>query len=129
MTTLLRPDSEFSCGMLRTASACRVRRISGVVRTVPLEEVAKAAGGKSDHDLQPFAGRDDHRDAVIEEVVATELFAGIDHARTIDDVCVRIVWLRSYDDRVGWRGHREGAGDAPCAASRRACTRRCASAE
>ncbi|PWV77234.1 DNA-binding transcriptional regulator, AcrR family [Prauserella marina] len=57
---------------------------------MPLEEVAAAAGVSKATIFNRFGGRIGLIEAVIEEVVATELFAVIDHARTIDDAGERI---------------------------------------
>lgn len=59
---------------------------------MPLEEVAKAAGVSKATIFNRFGGRVGLIEAVIEEVVATELFAVIDHTRTIDDVGERIAY-------------------------------------
>ncbi|MBB4685671.1 TetR/AcrR family transcriptional regulator [Amycolatopsis jiangsuensis] len=84
----LRADAKRNSEQIRAAA---IGAFQGRGLTVPLEEVAKAAGVSKATVFNRFGGRIGLIEAVIEEVVATELFAVIDHTRTIDDIGERIV--------------------------------------
>ncbi|WP_406640067.1 TetR/AcrR family transcriptional regulator [Amycolatopsis sp. WGS_07] len=85
----LRADARRNSEQIRTAA---IGAFQGRGLTVPLEEVAKAAGVSKATIFNRFGGRIGLIEAVIEEVVATELFAVIDHARAIDDTGERIAY-------------------------------------
>ncbi|MER7173612.1 TetR/AcrR family transcriptional regulator [Streptomyces mesophilus] len=85
----LRADARRNSEQIRSAA---IGAFQGQGLTVPLEEVAKAAGVSKATIFNRFGGRIGLIEAVIEEVVARELFAVIDHARTIDDVGERITY-------------------------------------
>ncbi|WP_407940813.1 TetR/AcrR family transcriptional regulator [Nonomuraea antri] len=85
----LRADARRNSRQIRSAAIGAFR---GRGLTVPLEEVAKAAGVSKATIFNRFGGRIGLIEAVIEEVVASELFAVIDHARTIDDAGERITY-------------------------------------
>ncbi|MFE2336141.1 TetR/AcrR family transcriptional regulator [Streptomyces coelicoflavus] len=85
----LRADARRNSEQIRSAA---VGAFQGQGLTVPLEEVAKAAGVSKATIFNRFGGRIGLIEAVIEEVVASALFAVIDHARTIDDVGERIAY-------------------------------------
>ncbi|MBO2465350.1 TetR/AcrR family transcriptional regulator [Actinomadura violacea] len=85
----LRADARRNSEQIRSAA---IAAFQGRGLTVPLEEVAKAAGVSKATIFNRFGGRVGLIEAVIEEVVATELFAIIDHTRTIDDVGERIAY-------------------------------------
>lgn len=84
----LRADARRHSEQIRSAAIGAFQR-RGL--TVPLE-VATAAGVSKATIFNRFGGRIGLIEAVIEEVVATELFAVIDHTRTIEDVGERIVY-------------------------------------
>nr|WP_240930093.1 TetR/AcrR family transcriptional regulator [Streptomyces coryli] len=85
----LRADARRNSEQIRSAA---IGAFQGRGLTVPLEEVAKAAGVSKATIFNRFGGRIGLIEAVIEEVVATELFAVIDHTRTLDDVDERITY-------------------------------------
>ncbi|MFJ6070985.1 TetR/AcrR family transcriptional regulator [Streptomyces sp. NPDC093065] len=85
----LRADARRNSEQIRSAA---VGAFQGQGLTVPLEEVAKAAGVSKATIFNRFGGRIGLIEAVIEEVVASELFAVVDHTRTIDDVDERIAY-------------------------------------
>ncbi|MFE6610670.1 TetR/AcrR family transcriptional regulator [Amycolatopsis sp. NPDC057786] len=85
----LRADARRNSEQIRSAA---IGAFQGRGLTVPLEEVAKAAGVSKATIFNRFGGRIGLIDAVIEEVVATELFAVIDHTRTIEDIGERIAF-------------------------------------
>ncbi|MFC7816957.1 MULTISPECIES: TetR/AcrR family transcriptional regulator [unclassified Streptomyces] len=85
----LRADARRNSEQIRSAA---IGAFQGRGLTVPLEEVAKAAGVSKATIFNRFGGRIGLIEAVIEEVVATELFAVIESARTIDDVGERIAY-------------------------------------
>ncbi|WP_221445391.1 TetR/AcrR family transcriptional regulator [Lipingzhangella halophila] len=85
----MRADARRSSEQIRAAA---IGAFQGRGLTVPLEEVAKAAGVSKATIFNRFGGRIGLIEAVIEEVVATELLAVIDHTRTIDDIGERITY-------------------------------------
>ncbi|MFK4543122.1 AcrR family transcriptional regulator [Streptomyces tendae] len=85
--TRLRADARRNSEQIRSAA---IGAFQGQGLTVPLEEVAKAAGVSKATIFNRFGGRVGLIEAVIEEVVARELFALIDRARTVDDAAERI---------------------------------------
>ncbi|MCC8482877.1 TetR/AcrR family transcriptional regulator [Streptomyces parvus] len=85
----LRADARRNSEQIRAAA---ISAFQGQGLTVPLEEVAKAAGVSKATIFNRFGGRIGLIEAVIEELVARELFALIGHARAIDDVGERIVY-------------------------------------
>ncbi|WP_217165506.1 TetR/AcrR family transcriptional regulator [Streptomyces sp. AC512_CC834] len=85
----LRADARRNSEQIRAAA---IGAFQGRGLTVPLEEVAKAAGVSKATIFNRFGGRIGLIEAVIEEVVATELLAVIDHTRTIDDIGERITY-------------------------------------
>ncbi|MEU7044439.1 TetR/AcrR family transcriptional regulator [Streptomyces varsoviensis] len=85
----LRADARRNSEQIRSAA---IGAFQGRGLTVPLEEVAKAAGVSKATIFNRFGGRIGLIEAVIEEVVAAELFAVIDRARTIDDSGERIAY-------------------------------------
>ncbi|MFG3253742.1 TetR/AcrR family transcriptional regulator [Streptomyces sp. NPDC048172] len=85
----LRADARRNSEQIRAAA---VGAFQGQGLAVPLEEVAKAAGVSKATVFNRFGGRIGLIDAVIEEVVARELFAVIDHTRTIDDAGERVTY-------------------------------------
>ncbi|WP_092979490.1 TetR/AcrR family transcriptional regulator [Actinopolyspora lacussalsi] len=85
----LRADARRNSEQIRSAA---IGAFQGRGLTVPLEEVARAAGVSKATIFNRFGGRVGLIEAVIEEVVATELFAVIDHTRTIEDVGERIAY-------------------------------------
>lgn len=60
--------------------------------TVPLDEVAKAAGVSKGTIFNRFGGRIGLIEAVIEEVVAAELYAIIERTRSVDDAGERMAY-------------------------------------
>lgn len=84
----LRADARRNADQIRRA-AIDAFQDNGL--SVPLEEVAKAAGVSKATIFNRFGGRIGLIDAVIEEVVATELHPIIDRARAVDDVGERLV--------------------------------------
>ncbi|QVQ54171.1 TetR/AcrR family transcriptional regulator [Spiractinospora alimapuensis] len=85
----LRADARRNSEQIRAAA---IDAFQGRGLTVPLEEVARAAGVSKATIFNRFGGRIGLIEAVIEEVVATELLAVIDHSRSIDDVGERITY-------------------------------------
>ncbi|MGH8876020.1 MAG: TetR/AcrR family transcriptional regulator [Stackebrandtia sp.] len=85
----LRADARRNSEQIRSAA---IGAFQGRGLTVPLEEVAKAAGVSKATIFNRFGGRVGLIEAVIEEVVATELFAVIDHTRTISDIGERFAY-------------------------------------
>ncbi|RII09142.1 Transcriptional regulator, TetR family [Streptomyces sp. YIM 130001] len=85
----LRADARRNSEQIRAAA---VGAFQGRGLTVPLDEVARAAGVSKATVFNRFGGRIGLIDAVIEEVVAAELLAVIDRARTIGDIDERIVY-------------------------------------
>lgn len=85
----LRADAQRNLEQIRSAA---IGAFQGQGLTVALEDVAKAAGVSRATIFNRFGGRIGLIEAVIEEVVARELFAVIDHARSIDDVGERIAY-------------------------------------
>ncbi|MFH8239081.1 TetR/AcrR family transcriptional regulator [Streptomyces sp. NPDC018321] len=85
----LRADARRNSQQIRSAA---IGAFQGRGLTVPLEEVAKAAGVSKATIFNRFGGRIGLIEAVIEEVVATELFAVIDRTRSIGDVGERIAY-------------------------------------
>ncbi|NYI87277.1 AcrR family transcriptional regulator [Amycolatopsis endophytica] len=83
----LRADARRNSEQIRSAA---IGAFQGQGLTVPLETVAKAAGVSKATIFNRFGGRIGLIEAVIEELVASELFAVIDRARAIDDVGERI---------------------------------------
>lgn len=76
----LRADAKRNAEQIRRAAIDAFR---GRGLAVPLDEVAKAAGVSKATIFNRFGGRIGLIEAVIEQLVAGELFAIIDHARTI----------------------------------------------
>lgn len=85
----LRADARRNSEQIRSAA---IGAFQGRGLTVPLEEVAKAAGVSKATIFNRFGGRIGLIEAVIEEVVATELLAVIDRMRTIDDIGERLAY-------------------------------------
>ncbi|WP_244502285.1 TetR/AcrR family transcriptional regulator [Streptomyces oceani] len=85
----LRADARRNSEQIRSAAVGAFR---GQGLTVPLEEVAKTAGVSKATIFNRFGGRIGLIEAVIEELVASELLAIIDHTRTIDDVDERVTY-------------------------------------
>ncbi|GAA3870246.1 TetR/AcrR family transcriptional regulator [Streptomyces sedi] len=83
----LRADARRNAEQIRAAA---IGAFQGQGLTVPLEEVARAAGVSKATVFNRFGGRIGLIEAVIEEVVASELSAVIDRTRTIDDAGERI---------------------------------------
>ncbi|GAB3497418.1 TetR/AcrR family transcriptional regulator [Amycolatopsis cihanbeyliensis] len=76
----LRADAERNAEQIRRAA---IDAFQGRGLTVPLEEVANVAGVSKGTIFNRFGGRIGLIEAVIEEVVATELYAIIDRTRSI----------------------------------------------
>ncbi|MEW2454129.1 TetR/AcrR family transcriptional regulator [Streptomyces albus] len=87
--TRLRADARRNSEQIRSAA---IGAFQGQGLTVPLEEVAKAAGVSKATIFNRFGGRIGLIEAVIEEVVANALFAVIDRTRSIDDIDERIAY-------------------------------------
>ncbi len=83
----LRADAKRNADQIRHAAIDAFR---GRGLTVPLEEVAKAAGVSKATIFNRFGGRIGLIDAVIEEVVAVELHGIIDRTRAIGDPWERL---------------------------------------
>ncbi|MCP2342641.1 TetR/AcrR family transcriptional regulator [Actinomadura rupiterrae] len=83
----LRADARRNVEQIRAAA---IGAFQGRGLTVPLEEVARAAGVSKATIFNRFGGRIGLIEAVIEEVVARELFAFIDRTRAIGDAGERI---------------------------------------
>ncbi|WP_031464947.1 TetR/AcrR family transcriptional regulator [Sciscionella sediminilitoris] len=78
----LRADAERNAEQIRRAA---IDAFHGRGLTVPLEEVAKVAGVSKGTIFNRFGGRIGLIEAVIEEVVATELYAIMDRTRSIGE--------------------------------------------
>ncbi|NKY50871.1 TetR/AcrR family transcriptional regulator [Nocardia vermiculata] len=78
----LRADARRNADQIRRAA---IDAFQGRGLTVPLDEVAKAAGVSKATIFNRFGGRLGLIETVIEEVVTTELYAIIDRTRSIDD--------------------------------------------
>ncbi|MBB3049757.1 AcrR family transcriptional regulator [Prauserella isguenensis] len=85
----LRADAKRNAGQIRRAAIDAFR---GRGLAVPLEDVAKAAGVSKATVFNRFGGRVGLIEAVIEELVASELYAIVDRARTIANVGERIAY-------------------------------------
>lgn len=85
----LRADAKRNAEQIRRAA---ISAFQGRGLTVPLEEVAKAAGVSKATIFNRFGGRIGLIEAVIEEVVANELFAIADRTRSIDDPGERLAY-------------------------------------
>lgn len=85
----LRADAKRNAEQIRTAA---IGAFQGRGLSVPLEEVAKAAGVSKGTIFNRFGGRIGLIEAVIAEVVATEIHAIIGRSRTIDDVWERLTY-------------------------------------
>lgn len=85
----LRADARRNSEQIRSAA---IGAFQGQGLTVPLEEVAKAAGVSKATIFNRFGGRIGLIEAVIEEIVAGQLFAVIDHTRSVDDAGERIAY-------------------------------------
>lgn len=83
----LRADAERNAEQIRRAA---IDAFQGRGLTVPLEEVAKAAGVSKATIFNRFGGRIGLIDAVIEEVVAVELRGIIDRTRAMGDPWERL---------------------------------------
>lgn len=85
--TSLRADAARNVAQIRAAalSAFRGRGLS-----TPLEEIAAAAGVSKATIYNRFGGRQGLIDAVIAELVATEMYAALDKARLVEDPWERI---------------------------------------
>ncbi|PSK98846.1 TetR family transcriptional regulator [Murinocardiopsis flavida] len=79
----LRADARRNSEQIRSAA---IGAFQGQGLTVPLEKVAQAAGVSKATIFNRFGGRIGLIDAVIEEVVARELFAVIEHTRSVGAV-------------------------------------------
>jgi len=94
--TSLRADAARNVAQIRAAalSAFRGRGLS-----TPLEEIAAAAGVSKATIYNRFGGRQGLIDAVIAELVATEMFAAMDKARRMEDPWERIAtWITDRRD-------------------------------
>lgn len=85
----LRADAKRHADQIRRAA---IDAFQGRGLTVPLEEVANAAGVSKATIFNRFGGRIGLIDAVIEEVVAVELHAIIDRTRAIGDAGERLAY-------------------------------------
>lgn len=85
----LRADAKRNADQIRRAA---IDAFQGRGLTVPLEEVARAAGVSKATIFNRFGGRIGLIDAVIEEVVAVELHAVIDRTRAIGDAGERLAY-------------------------------------
>jgi AcrR family transcriptional regulator len=85
----LRADARRNAEQIRTAAIDAFR---GRGLTAPLEDVARAAGVSKATVFNRFGGRIGLIEAVIEQLVANELYAIIDRARTIEDVGERVAY-------------------------------------
>ncbi|MFF8768359.1 TetR/AcrR family transcriptional regulator [Nocardiopsis dassonvillei] len=83
----LRADAKRNAEQIRRAA---IDAFQGRGLTVPLEEVARAAGVSKATIFNRFGGRVGLIEAVVEEVVAAELYAAIDRTRALDDAGERI---------------------------------------
>lgn len=85
----LRADAQRNLEQIRSAA---ISAFEGKGLTVSLDDVAKAAGVSRATISNRFGGRVGLIEALIEEIVARELFSVIDHARSINDADDRIVY-------------------------------------
>ncbi|MBE2999567.1 TetR/AcrR family transcriptional regulator [Nocardiopsis sp. HNM0947] len=85
----LRADARRNTEQIRRAA---IGAFQGRGLTVPLEEVATAAGVSKATIFNRFGGRVGLIEAVIEEVVANELYAVIDHTRALQDPGARLAY-------------------------------------
>jgi AcrR family transcriptional regulator len=84
----LRADAARNVAQIRAAAIATFR---GRGLSTPLEEIAAAAGVSKATVYNRFGGRDGLIDAVIGDLVATELYAIMDRARRVDDPWEAIV--------------------------------------
>ncbi|WP_369200511.1 TetR/AcrR family transcriptional regulator [Streptomyces sp. PU-14G] len=85
----LRADAQRNTEQIRKAA---IGAFQGRGLSVPLEEVAKAAGVSKGTIFNRFGGRIGLIEAVITEVVAAEIYAIIDRTRAIDDAWARLTY-------------------------------------
>lgn len=85
----LRADAERNAEQIRRAA---IGAFEGRGLAVPLEEVAKVAGVSKGTIFNRFGGRIGLIEAVIEQVVATELYAIIDRTRSIADSAEQLTY-------------------------------------
>ncbi|MFF3494654.1 TetR/AcrR family transcriptional regulator [Streptomyces sp. NPDC002795] len=85
----LRADAKRNAEQIRAAA---IGAFQGRGLSVPLEEVAKAAGVSKGTIFNRFGGRIGLIEAVIAEVVATEIYAIIDRSRAVGDVWERLTY-------------------------------------
>jgi AcrR family transcriptional regulator len=85
----LRADARRNAEQIRRAA---IGAFQGRGLSVPLEEVARAAGVSKATIFNRFGGRVGLIEAVIEEVVANELYAVIDRTRALDRAGERIAY-------------------------------------
>lgn len=85
----LRADARRNADQIRRAA---IDAFQGRGLTVPLDEVAKAAGVSKATIFNRFGGRLGLIETVIEEVVTTELYAIIDRTRRLDDAGERLAY-------------------------------------
>ncbi|MGV9393579.1 TetR/AcrR family transcriptional regulator [Streptomyces olivaceus] len=85
----LRADAQRNAEQIRNAA---IGAFQGRGLSVPLEEVAKAAGVSKGTIFNRFGGRIGLIEAVIAEVVATEIYAIIDRTRAIADARERLTY-------------------------------------
>ncbi len=85
----LRADAKRNAEQIRKAA---VGAFQGRGLSVPLEEVARAAGVSKATVFNRFGGRIGLIEAVISEVVATEIYAIVDRTRAVDDVWDRLTY-------------------------------------
>lgn len=85
----LRADARRNAEQIRRAA---IDAFQGRGLGVPLEEVARAAGVSKATIFNRFGGRVGLIEAVIEEVVANELYAVIDHARSLEGTGERVAY-------------------------------------
>ncbi|MCP2255072.1 transcriptional regulator, TetR family [Prauserella aidingensis] len=96
----LRADAKRNAEQIRRAAIDAFR---GRGLAVPLEDVAKAAGVSKATVFNRFGGRIGLIEAVIEELVANELYAVIDHARTIANAGERIAYYITAIREIQYR--------------------------
>ncbi|MEU0239075.1 TetR/AcrR family transcriptional regulator [Nocardiopsis sp. NPDC006198] len=85
----LRADARRNAEQIRRAA---IGAFQGRGLSVPLEEVARAAGVSKATIFNRFGGRVGLIEAVIEEVVANELYAAIDRTRALDGAGERVAY-------------------------------------
>lgn len=85
----LRADAQRNAEQIRRAA---IGAFQGRGLTVPLEEVARAAGVSKATIFNRFGGRVGLIEAVIEEVVANEFYAVIDRTRSLDGAGERVAY-------------------------------------